>query len=189
MDGKIRRHCIHQFFFSCQLMSGWLWIDLHFAGCTAIAYRMPSTPMWPAHQSIDMMCQEHIHNRFIMFSHGKNKIWNWELCPVGGKNDKLAIIGHAWKLMCYVSGFAHNILLYFSTGPYILTHHSFLPNNGPHIAFLFFCLLLKKLCHLSKSQKGISSVQWYQFSWEQGGHCCQRLCTAIVPFWFSMEHH
>ena len=59
-----------------QLMSGLLWIDLHFAGCTAIAYRMPSTPMWPAHQSIDMMCQEHIHNRFIMFSHGKNKIWN-----------------------------------------------------------------------------------------------------------------
>ena len=30
---------------------------------------------------------------------------------------------------------------------------------------------------------------WHDIvSWEQEGHYCHILCTAIVPFWFSMEH-
>ena len=26
------------------------------------------------------------------------------------------------------------------------------------------------------------------FHWEPEGHYCQSVCTAIAPFWFSMEH-
>ena len=35
---------------------------------------------------------------------------------------------------------------------------------------------------LAASQKGVNAVH------EPEGHYCHRFCTAIAPFWFSMEH-
>ena len=82
----------------------------------------------------------------------------------------------------------------------ILSHYSFI-----HVckyictcrlyfnALKHLCTFINTLFHLHAHSVGWESKgHWHcsmMFLWEPEGHYCHRLCAAIVPFWFSTEHH